>query len=623
MAKKVTLPIGAKPQRIRKAKKFVVAPHPIETSVPERKLALRVIANEAVFKEGEFEFDDSFKAGDPSKFRSVHTIPELMACLQKDKTVQAEGIFLEADTKGNYRYRRINGAEKIKEVWQKNKRLTKFREADNFASDNFPGSSGANAGLVGDDFVPLLGGPFNKQPYLYDYLRAHAYCFNEYHHHPFARAIVHITRDFVLGRGYRVDSDDPRALALWRAFEKVNNLEKLMEQIVLEGSIYGENMIWWLPNQETYIAYQDRPGQEPQQGIIPRIRLIDPSTCWEIVTYPEDITRVLYYQLVFPTQYQIYTGRDAGQPVPSSKFVMQQLPADDVMHFKYNSVSNEKRGRSDLFPVLGYLKWVKDCVSYKLISLKKQSAWTEDISVEGSQTDVDNLAGALKSMGTYEPAGSRFIHTSKIERKYLANQGTGGTSDDMTLTHGVDMIAVGTQIPVSYFGMSKSAGQNKASAIVGTEPFAKKIQRRQNDAAGIVQSLWTKFQDTWGVKGAECKITFPEIISQDSSAKLKDIKFAEDCGYISKETAAPMAAEELDIDDYDWKTESQKIAAEEPGPLTPVIVSPLTAPASGNSPTNSSGSHPLLSQGDTSQPKPQSNGGLSQNDRASYSNKDH
>lgn len=561
-----------------KKKRREVLPQPIVQPLEERKLALRVLADQSVFKENSHEYDDSFRPGNPSDFRSVHTVPEIMACLDTDKNVEVGGIFLEATSNGLYRYKKIEGRAQIQETWKRNSRLKKFREADTFATDGFNSGAGTNGGLVGDDFVPLLGGPFNKQAYLYDYLRAHAYCFNEYNHHPMARAIVNITRDFVLGRGYRVDSDDPKALALWRAFEEVNKLEEMMEAVVLEGSMYGENMIWWLPNQQVYISYQDRPGQEPARGLIPRIRLLDPSTCWEVVTFPEDITRVLYYQLVFPTQYQIYTGRDAGQPVPTSKFIMQQLPAQDVMHFKYNCVSNEKRGRSDLFPVLGYLKWVKDCVNYKLISLKKQSAWTEDIVVEGSQTDVDNLAASLAALGTFEPAGSRFIHTDKVKREYMANQSSGSGDKDILMA-GIDMIAAGSQIPVSYFGLSHSSGQTRASAIVGTEPVAKKFERRQKEVGRILQAVWKRFQNNHGVHGAECSISFPEIITQDRSAKLKDIKFTEDSGYISRETAAPLAAKELDVDNYDYDEEKKKIEAEENPPTMPTLVSPLTAPA--------------------------------------------
>ena len=602
------------------AKKKEIEPSIIQESHHEKKerLAMKVINDNSFFNPDDYIFDDKFRPGNTSDFSTVHTIPEMIACLEDNKDIESEGIFLEVNSQGVYRYVRMNSKAKILEAWKNNSRVKKMRECrvhesrlkeQGSAGGGYGTGPGYNAGLVGDDYVPQLGGPFSKQQYLYDYLRTQAYAFQEYHHHPLARAVVHITRDFVLGRGYRIDSEDKKALALWKAFEKANNLQKLMEHIVTEGSVDGETMIWWLPNQDIYVNYQERPGQEPAQGKIPRIRLLDPSTCWEIVTFPEDINRVLFYWMIFPTQYQIRTGSYAGQPVPTAKFIQQQLPADDVMHFKYNCFSNEKRGRPDLFPVLGYLKWVRDCINYKLIALKKQAAWTEDISVEGSQADVDNLTQSLFNLGEFEPAGSRFIHTSKIKREYLANQ-HGSAGDESTLAQGISMIAAGTQIPVSYFGLEKSAGQTKASAIVGTEPVAKKFERRQLEVQRILQAMWDRFQEKYGVPEAECRISFPEIISQDSSQKLKDIKFAEDCGYISRKTAAPLAAKEMGgLDNYDYEQEKVDIDAEQPGPIDQTLTSPLTAPAAQ---TASKG-------GGTSAATPSSSSAVTKSDRSDIS----
>lgn len=563
-------------------KRNAVVPQAPEESHEQKKERAYALAQGGHFDPKTYLFDDRFKAGGQT-FNTVHTIPELMSFIEANEA-EAEGVFIEADPRGNYRYRRFKNKSEIKEAWKTGNKARKFREA------KIKENAGTNAGLVGDDFLPLLGGPYNKQTYLYDYLRAHAHCFHEYHHHPFARAIVHITRDFVLGRGFRIDCDDKEALAYWEAFAQVNRFDELLEDIVKEGSTYGENMIWWI-GQQKYIGYKDWPGQQPPKTILPRIRLVDPSTCWEIVTYPEDITRVLYYQLVFPTQYQIYTGTDAGKPVPGAKFIMQQIPASDLMHFKYNCMSNEKRGRSDLYPVLGYLKWLRDCVNYKLIALKKQAAWTEDIVVEGGQTDVDALSAALKQLGDWEPAGSRFIHTDKIKRTYLANQGT-NTGKDETLEWGVNMVCVGSGLPHNYFGLASSTGSTRAGAVVATEPVAKKFERRQQEIARIIKAVWRKFQDEYGKPGAECEVTFPEIITQDRSAKLKDVKFAEDSGYIARATAAPIAAKELEVENYDYDEEKEKIDAEtaEEKPVR-VITNPLTAPpASGGSAAPSGGS---------------------------------
>jgi hypothetical protein len=57
----------------------------------------------------------------------------------------------------------------------------------------------------------------------------------------------------------------------------------------------------------------------------------------------------------------------------------------------------------------------------------------------------------------------------------------------------------------------------------------------------------------------EVEVTFPEIISQDRSSKLRDISVAEINGWISKKRAAQMAAEEFAIDNYDYDKELDEI----------------------------------------------------------------
>ncbi|OPZ22999.1 MAG: hypothetical protein BWZ03_00667 [bacterium ADurb.BinA186] len=75
--------------------------------------------------------------------------------------------------------------------------------------------------------------------------------------------------------------------------------------------------------------------------------------------------------------------------------------------------------------------------------------------------------------------------------------------------------------------------------------------------------------DQFGIK-AEVEVTFPELISQDRSAKLKDIAAAQSQGWISKKRAAQIAAKELNITEFDFEEESLEIENETPdfGPLT-------------------------------------------------------
>jgi len=544
----------------------------------KRRARLEVIKAKAV--NDSFEYDDRAAAPD-SKFAEhakIKTVPELVALLESDKTVQIEARVFFHETKTNIARLCNLGKDKFIEAFRSNKKRT-FREA----VDSFQMDSGGGNVVGGKDFTPMLGGPFNKQLYYYDYLKMHAQCFYAYNHDPILHAAVQIIRDFALGRDWsvQVKAKDPKqeqqGQALWAAFEEVNDLRMMMYQLCEELSIYGENFIWWLPNNETRIAYQVQPGQEPPKGLIPRVRLIDPSVIWEIVTYPEDIKRVLYYQWVAPTQYQMYTGTDGGKPVPGTKFIYQQLPPDQVDHYKINCRSNEKRGRSDLFAVLGYAKRLRDSVNYSIIGMQKATAWSIDTTIKGSQDDVLDYMEGQKEIGTIPNPGSEFVHTDKIERKYMSNESAGRGNNSNAFDWCFSMICAGLGIPQQYFGTHLSGGSTRASALVATEPVVKKFEMRRNLIEQILMNMATRLFKKFNVD-AEIEVTFPELVSQDRSMKLKDLAMAESQGWISKERAAEIAAKELSIMDFDYKVEQERINAD-PAPA-PLFTNPLTTPGS-------------------------------------------
>jgi hypothetical protein len=521
----------------------------------------RVIHKSAPFRDSDYHIDDRFIPFDGNPM-NAHSIGEMIECVSKGKA-EIEARLLCTDNS----FKKIPDAKKFLESLKNNEKNSKLREAyDAFGYDDCRGGND-----YGHESIPLIGGPFYKQLYYYDYIRMHNLSFYAYHHDPMARLIVSTIVEFTMGRGFRVDIEDKLELAMWRAFEEANDIQSLMLQVAREISIYGEEMLWWLPNRDTKIQFRVQPGQEAQKGIIPRVRTLDPSSIWDIITYPEDITRVIAYQMVSPTQYQTYTASDGGHPVPGSKFMYQQIPAEEVDHFKVNCVSNEKRGRSDLFPVLGYLKRLRDSVNYSIIALQKQSAWCIDTQIDGSPEDIDAYVSNLNEQLAMPNPGGEFVHSEKVTRTYLNNAGSNqGGSDAFEWC--MSMIAAGTGIPISYFGIHLSGGQTRASALVATEPVAKKFQLRQAVYEGIIKKMAKRL----GIK-SPIEVTFPELIVQDRSAKLKDLALAETQGWISKSRAAEIAAKELHITDFKFDDERVEMGQEQQG-QNPEN-QPLTGPA--------------------------------------------
>ena len=485
----------------------IEAPPIIDNVLSESKKAQRMRVLKSTVINTDYEVDDSFQPA--RNIDEIHSTEELLHFAEKGE-VEIDARVL-AVSKTGLGYVKMDTKDFV-EASRNDATKVNFKESnvDYFGMDMQGPSS-----LVGQDYTPLLGGPFYKQLYIYDYLRMHSASFYAYNHDPMARQIVHITRDFTLGRGWKSECENKFALAIWEAFVEANDLVNLVDSLALETSIYGETMIWWLPDNNTKIVHNLPEDQMPPKGLIPRVRLIDPSCIWEIVTFPEDITRVLYYQWVSPTQYQIYSGSYNGKSVPSSKFIYQQIPANQVMHYKINSVSNEKRGRSDLFPVLGYLKRLRDSVNYSVIGMQKNMAWSVDTTIDGSQDDIDAYVESQNALGSIPSAGSEFVHSKKVERKYLSNDaGRGGNS--LSFDWCLSMIAAGSGIPVNYFGTHLGGATTRASALVATEPVTKKFEKRQQFYEQILKDLSQKLFKHFGIS-ADIEFTFPELVTQDRS----------------------------------------------------------------------------------------------------------
>lgn len=550
-------------EQLKKTRKTREAKKPVARTIKNTKLK-------------QYDYDDRNYQAMNVDLENVKTVPELVALAESDKGIEIEAVVygVEKGT-GKAKPFKLNTKQFV-EAYKKNSRKRTFRESvDFFGSDTSP-----SVGGIGDDFTPLLGGPFNKQLYLHDYLRMHATCFQASTHDPVLRTAVDIINEFVLGRGFRVDTDNEAALILWRAFEEANDLQNYMRNFNRELTIYGEQFVWWLPGVQK-IAYDVAPGQEPAKAIIPRIRPIDPSTVWEIVTYPEDITRKLYAQLVFPTQYQIYTGNDGGRPVPSTKFIYQQIPAEQFDHYKINAVSNEKRGRSDLFPVLGYAKRLRDSVNYSIIGLQKSTAWSMDTEIDGNQQDIDNYIAQQEAAGTIPPPGSEFVHSTKVKRSYLSNEGASRSGNSQAFEWCLSMISTGLGIPQSYFATHLSHGSTRATAVVATEPVTKKLEMRQQILEDVIKDMAKRLFEMFDID-ADIEVTFPDLITQDRSAKLKDLALAENMEWISGKTAASVAAKELGISKFEYEQEQAQIKDEKAKDEFPVpqqaVSSPLTAP---------------------------------------------
>lgn len=527
----------------------------------------------------QYEIDTILKEFDASV--PVKDMAELLKMLEA-KGVDFEARVLAKDPNSNHVGVRTLTKKEFIEA-HKAKHGDKLRES--LGGDAFGTDLDVTSDRVGNDYVPLLGGPFYKNLYFYDYIKQANAAFYAYHHDPIARQAVNIIKEFTLGRGYRVDCKNKKALSIWQAFSKANNLDKQLDQLATELSVNGEIMLWWLPDNQASIVQAPFAGQKIPKALLPRVRLTDATVFWEIVTIPEDINEVLYYVWVAPTQWQLYSGLAGEQKVPTSKFIFQTIPAEQIDHFKINCFYNEKRGRSDLFPVLGYLKRLRDSVTFSQVALQKQAAWSFDTEIDGSPQDIQDYLSDVAGLGSMPPAGSEYVHSSKVKRQLLSPAGGGKGSGSNTFEWALSMVASGMGIPISYFGTHLSGGSTRASAIVSTEPIAKRLEARQKVYEEILHKCWDRVMQWATDKGYldyneehDCEVTFPSIITQDRAEVISSLQTTEQLEVFSKRRIAQIIAKEFNQNDFDFDEEQATIDEEKKDGIYGMLSAPLTAP---------------------------------------------
>ncbi len=435
--------------------------------------------------------------------------------------------------------------ESIAKRWQA---LQKLKE-DGFVGDSFLDAS-TNSSFDPNqysEYAPLVGGPYFRQLYIYDFLKQVAYAFEAQNHNPLAKAIIRILVQYALGRRFEIRIDDEQKEAVWNEYEeRVQYTRNVCEFWGKEAEIYGDFIYDW------------------QGGFS-----VDPSTIWDIITDPERINQEYYYYQSYPTAYQMFTGYSVpGEPgsadQAAAEYIIRQIPAFKLQHMKLNCVSNEKRGRSTLFPILGWLKRIKDLYNAQVIREWLYSCFMWDVTIDGNQADVSNY---VQNNAAVPLPGSRHVHNKTIEMKPLpaieTGSGKGGSGVGEEL---MCFIAVACGIPKEFLNItSTGGGGSRAQALTSAEPFTKMIEDIQSRWEWFTTQIFKNVIEAAGLKYAEgdVEITFPSVTKDTTSETLKNLTICEEMKWFDHKTCAEMAAKEMNITNFDWDKVMAEIKKQE------------------------------------------------------------
>lgn len=410
-----------------------------------------------------------------------------------------------------------------------------------------------------DVVLPSMSGPQSKQQLFVDYLDMHRKGFEAATRNPLGKRICKLVPQFVLGRSLLVTlHEEPEYQEEWDTYWKHNKMKIRVKQIFRELLIYGE----------IFLRYFRLPPESPA-GLA--VRSLDPSTIWDIVTNLDDIEDVLYYH----QQYVITNNSPVAffrQQSPPSTLVIRQIAAAEIDHYKINSTSSEKRGRSELFAILGYLQRFRQFVDDRILLNKIRSMFAVDVAVDGHQTEVTN---AEAQFATPPGTGSVFVHNKavSVDFKTANTSDHAGASSDAELF--LKIIAVGAGVSQSFLGVQQDT--SRTGALIETEPDVKNFEDYQEMVQSILEDAVDRVvldaqvrrKKSPPKKDMVVAVTFPSIAQEDRSAKLKDLGLSESMGWFSKRRAANIAADEFKQDDYDYDDEQKAIKTEMEG--DPVI----------------------------------------------------
>ena len=396
------------------------------------------------------------------------------------------------------------------------------------------------------EYLPYGQGPLGMQLYLADMWAQLSQAWWAWHHDPLAKQGINIVVTFVLAGGAQIQCQDEGVQAVVDEFWKRETMDLRLRSWLTDLGRDGELFVRLIP---------DGTGKM-------RVRSLDPTTIWEIITDAEDIEKVYGYAQRYMTRTQLLSMPG----IDPQKYIERELLPDNVIHTKINASSSEVRGRSDLFAILGMLKRLRDYLTSEVLKAQAAAAYHRDVTIDGSDADVQAFAAAEAQQGTPQP-GETWYHNKSVTVAMVQGANRTPAANGSVYAGLVNLIAVGLGISKEYLGVVEDS--STAAADVATDPAFQTFEVRQQLTRDLLERLIQRViieAQRYGRVSADASqdfgVIFRGIRQDDKGKKIDRLATAEGMGWISKETAANAAAPELDLPDFDFEAECDAIADE-------------------------------------------------------------
>lgn len=293
---------------------------------------------------------------------------------------------------------------------------------------------------------------------------------------PNARAALSTLVNYIMGKGLSITpkTDDPLVWYIWREFWTSDRNKMQLKQFEIVGRPFRDG--------ELFIEFFNADGDGNKTGktsirfidsLLVKADPTDKNTSDQsdktinngVVTDPEDVEKVLYYT--------VQLRANANE--------FRKVMAEDMIHIKLNVDSDQKRGETHLLSIMSMIKHYQQWIENRIILNKMRSAIVLIKKVEGTPSEVAQMANTMPTVSTPSGATKR----QNIRGGAVITAGPGVTYEMLSANlnatdakedgRNIKMnMAAGVNMPEYIFG--DASNNNYASSMTAEAPFVKSIQ---------------------------------------------------------------------------------------------------------------------------------------------------
>jgi hypothetical protein len=324
-----------------------------------------------------------------------------------------------------------------------------------------------------------------------------------YRSNPLAAWILETTRDFIVGEGVTLRSEDDAAQEVLTRFwdDPINRMPWKLPKKVLELGLFGE---------QCWPVFVDR-----RTGLC-RLANVDPAMIAEVVHDPDNAEEPIGIILKDSTGGPGKKLRVLKQGPDEELFAAQayQLRQEEFIDgecfwYTINSVSLATRGISDLYRLTDWADGYEQLIFNTLDRTSFMNAFTWDVSLKGlSQAQIDDW----KKRNPPPKPGSLFAHNENVTLQAVAPD----LQSEDTERHARvfrNHVLGSAGIPEHWFGGGGDI--NRATAAEMGLPTFKRFQARQLLIKCILEDV-ARYQLTQaGMSEAEFEVVMPRMVISD------------------------------------------------------------------------------------------------------------